>query len=360
MYYFIVAENITWVEYNILQELFEKYKKWIVSLDNIRGTYFHLIDNYDNTNSINKATFFEFISFLEYCNSKSIDVETIKIIKYFNLFISDNKCYLSLRDEVIELTKNDNIISLRQYFKNWLYEIINYFTNLIIPDRDNQFNFDKLSVLNKILLNSDFNKLKEVYWDLSIFFINDKENIKFIVSKLRDKYKKFVIKNINSEMWKWVHTFDSNNISFDSKIYKFLENNYRNPLIVFPYFNLDTEYRLYYSYFDWNINIYSVKIKENNNIEESFEKWNFEMYKNLDVTRDIYDKKYFSEQENNYIKYIIKLLWWKVWVMEFVSTKDNDLYLMEVNHLWGLLLYDKQDVENLNHFYIDIYNKIIT
>lgn len=360
MYYFIVAENLNLTEYNILQELFDKYKKWIVSLSNIRDTYFHLIDNHDNSNSINKATFFEFISFLEYCRSKSINSNEIIIIKYFNLFISDNKCFINMKDELVELTKEDTLLSLRQYFKNWLYEVVNYFTNLVIPDKDNQFNFDKLSVVNKILLNSDFNSLKEIYWDLSIFFINDKENIRFIVSKLKEKYNKFVIKNIYSEMWKWVYTFDIDNISFEYKIYKYLENNYRNPLLVFPYFNLETEYRLYYDYFDWKINIYSVKLKENNNIEESFEKWNFHMYKNLDVTRDIYDKKYFSKKENNYIENIIKLLWWKVWVMEFISTDKNDLYLMEVNHLWWLLLYDWQDVENLNQFYIDIYKKMIT
>jgi len=359
MYYFIVAENIDWVEYNILQELFEKYKKWNISLDDIKDNYFHVISNHDNKNSINKATFFEFISFLDYCKNKSIDLKEVKVIKHFNLFISDNKCFLSLKDEVLELTKNDNIISLRQYFRNWLYEIINYFTNLIIPDKNNQFNFDKLSVVNRILLNSDFYTLKNIYGDLSIFFINDRENVKFIVSKLKDKYKKFVIKNIYSEMWKWVYTFDTNNVSFEFKIYKFLENNYRNPLIVTPYFELDTEYRLYYDYFDWKINVYSVKIKENNNIDESFEKWNFHMYKNLDVTRNIYDKKYFSQQQNDYINSIIKSLWWKVWVMEFVVTEDNNLYLMEVNHLWWLLLYDKQDVENLNQFYLNIYEHIL-
>jgi len=359
MYYFIVAENINLVKYNILQELFEKYKKWEVSLDNIRDTYFHLITNSNNENSINKATFFEFISFLEYCKSKKIDTDKIRIIKYFNLFISDNKCFLSFDGNMLKLTKNDILISLRQYFKNWLYEIINYFTNLIIPDKNNQFNFDKLSVVNQILLNSDFDTLKNIYGDLSIFFVNDKENIKFIVSKLIEKYKKIVIKDIYSEMWQWVYTFDIENIDFYSKIYKFLDSNYRKPLLVYPYFNLDTEYRIYYSYFDWNIDIYSVKIKENNNVEEAFEKWNFHMYKNLDVTRDIYDKNYFSQEEQNYVEKIIKLLWWKVWVMEFISTKGNDLYLMEVNHLWWLLLYDKQDVENLNQFYLNIYDHIL-
>jgi hypothetical protein len=281
------------------------------------------------------------------------------LIRYFNLFIENNKCFIYIEDGVKRLTKKDYIISLRNYFYNWLYESLNYFTNLIIPDRENIFKFDKLSVLNKILLNSDYSRLKKIYGDVSIIFVNNKNNIKYIVSKLVLKYDKFVIKDINSEMGEWVYTFDKNSYSFYSKIYNFLERKYLSPLLVFPYFDLGIEYRIYYSYFNDKINIYSTKIKENNNLDEAFEKWSFHMYKNLDVTRDIFDKNNFTLKELNFIKEIIKLLWWNVWVMEFIKTKTWELYLMEVNHLWWLLLYDMIDIDNLNKFYQDIYSNLI-
>lgn len=361
MYYFILAENIDKDEYNILIHLYSRLKNKEISLNDIKNNYIPRIDEKFRDWTINKATFFEFFIFLEFCETNKIDFSYVEPILDFNVVVSDNKMILFKNNNKIILTKKDFIVWLRNNFNNQLYEVFSNFTNIIIPDRKKIYRYDKMSVISLILEKTNYSKISCIYWDISILFLtNNDENVN-IVNFLIEKYDKFIIKTINSEMGKWVYSFDKNDSQFSYKIINFLKNhsNTKLPLYIVPFFDIDTEYRIYYTYINNQIKIYTWKIKNNNNLEDAFKKWKLEMYKELDVSFTYFEVDDFDKEHIDFVSEIIKLVWWKVWVLEFVKTKSNQLYLMEINHLWWLLTCNKKDIDNLSKFYMNLYKDLI-
>jgi len=360
MYYFLLANNITQEEYLLIKNIFNQYVEGKITLHSIKKNYISLITN-KNSRGINKASFFEFITFLHYIKTKKISPNNVILVKNFNLIISDNTCSIYIENKAMKISKSDTFISLRNYLFNWIYELLNYFTNIIIFDRKTCFFFDKLSVINKILYKGGYHELKKIYGDISILRINSTENLVKIVEFLQDKYYKFVIKTTNSEMGQWVYTFDTENKTlFELKIYNFLQKQIKKPLIIIPFFNIKTEYRVYYTYIKNKIKFYSIKIKANKNLNEAFQKGQLALYKNLDVTRNIWEYKNFWEKKLDFLRKVITSVYWNVGVLEFIETENNELYLMEINHLGGLLPYDQQDLENLEEFYLDLYKHYLS
>lgn len=358
MYYFLIAENVSLDEYNLLTYLFSKLKKKEITFKEIINKYIPRIDENYREWTVNKASFFEFFSFLNYCSKNNISFEEVIPIKDFNIIVIDWKLKL-LNDYNRALTKKDYVISLRNYFDFQLFETLSLFTNIIIPDRKKKYDFNKLSFISLLLKNYSFKKLKYIFWDISIIFLTNKDYIKYVKNILKDKYGKFVIKSIFSEMWKWVYTFDTKDIDYDKKIEKILGSYLFKPLFIVPFFEIKKEYRIYYTYIDKKMIIYTAKYKNNKNIEEAFKKGTFEMYKNLDVSFTYFDKNKFTKEQLEFIELIVKWVWWKVWVLEFIQTKNNELYLMEINHLWGLLTCNKKDIDFLNKFYTTIYSNLL-
>ena len=357
MYYFLIAENVNLDEYNLLTHLFSELKNKKITLEKIIDKYIPRIDENYREWTVNKASFFEFFSFLHYCVKNNINLEDVYPIKDFNLIMIDGKLKL-LNDYNKVLTKKDFIVSLRHNFKYQLFEICSLFTNIIIPDRKKYYELNKLSVVTLLLKKYSFKSLKNIYWDISIIFISNKDYIKYIKNILKSKYRKFVIKSISSEMWKWVYTFDVEDKDFDKKIEKILNYYIFYPLIVVPFFNIKKEYRLYYTYIDKKVVIHTAKNKNNKNIKEAFKKWTFELYKNLNSSFSYFDKDKFTERQHKFLEKIIRWVWWKVWVLEFIHTKDDKLYLMEINHLWWLLTCNKKDIDFLNNFYNTLYSSL--
>jgi len=354
MYYFLIAENVSLEEYDLIIELFNKLKDKKITLHEIFDIYIPRIDdNYRNW-TINKASFFEFFSFLNYCNTNNINFGKVKPIKDFNIVLVDWKLIL-LNDNNKVLTKKDYIITLRNLFYMQLFETLSLFTNILIPDRKENYEFNKLAFIYLLFKNYNFKKIQYILWDITIIFITNKDYITYVKDILKDKYDKFVLKSITSEMWKWVYTFDINKENYDQQITEILNSYLYMSMFVIPFFDIEKEYRLYYTYINWKIIIYTAKYKHNENIKEAFEKWSFEMYKNLNVSFSYFDKDNFTNKQLSFIENIIKWVWWKVWVLEFIQTKDNELYLMEINHLWGLLTCNKKDIDFLNFFYNNIY-----
>lgn len=361
MYYFILSEHIDEDEYKKLIHLYSMLKNKQISLNEIKDNYIPRIDEKFIDWTINKATFFEFFIFLEFCEKNKIDFLNVEPILDFNVVVNDNKMILFRNNEKFVLTKKDFVIWLRNNFSNQLYEIFSNFTNIIIPDRKKSYRYDKMSVISLILEKTNYSKISDIYWDISILFLtNNEENIN-IINFLIKKYDKFIIKTIDSEMGKWVYSFDKNDPIFFNKIINFL-NDYsttRQPLYITPFFDIEIEYRIYYTYIDNKVKIYTWKIKNNNNLEDAFRKWKLEMYKELDVSFNYFEVDNFDKRNIDFVCEIIKLVWWKVWVLEFIKAKNNKLYLMEINHLWRLLTCNKKDIDNLSKFYMNIYQDLI-
>ncbi len=359
MYYFLLAENMRLDEYNILTRLFSDLKKNKITLNKIIDVYIPRIDEKHIKWTINKATLFEFFSFLDYCLHNNISLEDIKPIKDFNVILTDWKVKL-LNDYNRILTKKDYIIALRNNFNNQLFETFSLFTNIIIPDRKRKYDFNKLSFISLLIKKYSFKKLKYIFWDISIIFLTNPIYIKYVRNILKDRYNKIVLKSSQSEMWKWVFTFNTKDIYYDKKIDKILNSYIYKPIFTVPFFEIKNEYRIYYTYIDKKLTIYTAKLKQNKNMEDAFNKWKLEMYKELDVSFTYFDKDKFTEEELKFIKTITKWVWRKVWVLEFIKTKDNELYLMEINHLWWLLTCNKKDIDFLWNFYNNLYSNLLT
>ena len=45
--------------------------------------------------------------------------------------------------------------------------------------------------------------------------------------------------------------------------------------------------------------------------------------------------------------------------MEFIEDEKGKIYLMEINHLGWLLLYNEKDIDFLNQMYISLYDKLL-
>ena len=289
MYFFLLASNITDDEFNYIREIFVWLKKKNISLDDARRT-FYLIEK-GNKNGFIKSSFFEFLSFLEYCELNNVNLEEVVVIKNFDTIVNDKAQLILFTDDgKFNLTKKDYVISLRTYFNNNLYEFFSKFTNIIVPDKESCKWFCKLAVLSSFY-NKDLWLVSKIYGSTSVLFLTSMKFAYEIIKYLKWKYNKLVIKLQYSEMWKGVFTFDTTSSNFNIKFLDFLKAHLFKPLIVTPYYTIAKEYRVYYTYVDNVIAIYSVKIKNNKNIDEAFDKGKLELYSFLDVKWEYMDKK---------------------------------------------------------------------
>ena len=348
MYYFLLASNVDSKLADFIISSVNDYKNWIISFTELESYVFKIYEQ-NNTLEIRQATYFELITFIKFLESKKISLSQLQVIKNLSFFIRDWKCMIYNNNDFVEVSKKDTLISLRNYLARWVYDIVSNFMKIFVPDRNRYYDtfFSKIDLPINILKNKNYSELKNIYWNIA-FYISDTK-LNYDLSFMLDWYKKIVIKNINSEMWKWVFTFSSSKEASNFLL------NHAGIWIILPYFEKFVEYRIYYLLWKNNkIKIYSVKKKNNKNLNDAFSNWKLELYKYLNVIREKVElskiDKYF-----NFIEKVAKYNWHSIWVMEFIVTDENKCYLMEINHLWWLLITDNNDYKYLKQFYLDFY-----
>ncbi len=367
--YFFVAD-MSLDDYNFLLEKFKLIKRSTDTKNIIQDNFCKIWDKNRNWKTIN-TTFLEVMVFVNYYLSKLWwNIEDVHLVWRENFFLFNEEIFIYKNNDFEKIEEETLFATSRDL---WSHLFFWFLSDLSLKDnkikifkpnfkRDWHYN-DKLYFINKLYPNR-----KNLIWDIIIpFFMNPTEELIQIFFDKVDilLWDKIIIKKSFGDMgktvraldlWDWLDVSDIKQKFFNNTHYSF------HGLYITPWYNIKNEYRVYFLY-DKDINkikIYSVKSRVNNIDKTIFQKENLEIYKNLDTTWNYLNPKEFIKRDKSYqfVKKIIKNIWYETGVLEIMETKENDLKFIEINYMWGSLMFDNEDKQLLQDFYMDMYDMI--
>jgi len=362
--YYFLDYWITQEDYTFLIDKISLLDKWYYFFDLIDKFYYKIWE--DNSWRINKTFFIEFITFLEYCkNEFNLDYKDINIVYKNNFIFINTDLFIFDLDWYKRIDiKNSYFVNIRYPWFNHIFRIFKklWWKTIWINHRwDWPYN-DKIFMIYKIYSK---NNIKKYLWNIIIPFINshDDKILDFLYYNILNVFndKRIVIKKTFWEMWSWVRALDLNIISkeeFFSIIKKFINiNSTTDSFYIVPFYDIISENRIYYLYDKEKnfLDIKSVKVK-NTNFSNVFELESFELYKWIEVNwsyinPEIIINNYFY---HNYIKKIVKLLWFETWVIEIWVLNEKEFRFFELNPYWWSLMF-REEQSNMYDFYLNIY-----
>ncbi len=232
--------------------------------------------------------------------------------------------------------------------------------------------FPKLIFPNKNLINTRKEKIrfimniyerrKEIIWDfmLPLMYTRNTDSIKQLL--LLWKQEVWINDILIKKSWA---TDNGKHITI-LKIDEYLENEQKidylflkyiskisewNSGIYFTsYFNIDKEYRLYYSINNKTLKykIYSAKQKINiTQKEELLKKTTLSTWHNLRVKWKLLNKNRISNKLKEIAEYILNKNNIEVWVIEFIKLKNGTYRFLEINCLWWSMMFEWRDEEDI-------------
>lgn len=236
-------------------------------------------------------------------------------------------------------------------------------------------NFPKLIYPNKNLINTRkekirfimnvYKKRKKIIWNfmLPLMYSRNIESIRNLLLLWKSEFKDndiLIKKSRATDNWKDITLIDINEyLKDDQKLdYLFLKyisyTSERDSWIYFTnYYEIDKEFRLYYSINakNWKYKLYSVKQKTNiTGKEDLFNKINLSTWNNLKVKWDLLQKEDIDENLMKISEYILKRNKIEVGVIEFIRLNNGEYRFLEINCLWWSMMFEWKDEEDLkNH-----------
>lgn len=211
-----------------------------------------------------------------------------------------------------------------------------------------------------------YDKRKKFIWDIIIpHWIKQKDYSlfkNFIINKLWDKV---VFKRNFWEYWKEVYMVDL--LKFDSLQEKKFNNalNFHlskdKEIYITPFEEFSNEFRVYFTNFNNKPKVYSIKMKKINwDTDDIFKSENF-YYKWKFKWSDVEDLEYKNEYKYivDFSKKYIKHLDYTTWVLEFWEKINWGFMLFEVNHMAATLCTTKEDADNMNKYFHEIYENYL-
>ncbi len=205
-------------------------------------------------------------------------------------------------------------------------------------------------------------------WDIVIPLVMDsshhaiKSLFLFVKATLKSK---IVMKKNFWVQWQNVKAIDlSSNVEYldEALIRNFFWwpiYNYASPYFI-SYYDIETEFRIYYIHEDNKTHIYSIKnrVNEFRNDGSVFEKPDF-TYSSIN-TKWLYChiqdlKNSHSDIEVEALN-IIPKLWLQTGVLELCRCKDGKIRFIEVNALWWTLMFPWEDEKQMQQFYLDLWD----
>ena len=321
-----------------------------------------------------RAAFVEALVFLKYILSNKKDkIYDIEWVYKKNFLIFNQDIYEDTQDWWKVIQDKTLFVTTRDTFKHpffhyiWLGKVNKNIT-LIKP------NYNKVSHLNDktYFIWKIWEKRKQYVWDIVIpFAMNTKiGSIQRIFNFVKINIgNKCVIKNNFGVEWKMVRALDLNtlldrDIDILSKEY-FSWNIYNNYTPYFiSYYEIKSEYRIYFTYFDKNLKVYSVKNKFNTTKDGSniFTSGSF-YKKDISITWRCCSNEEFKKSKYDNIKEvyenIIPKLWLQMWVLELCENQDGEIRFIEVNPMWGTLMFPWEDETNIHNYYLDMWQSLL-
>lgn len=346
--------------------------KSIDDISRIIDTYFYRIWDIDEGRT-KKTAFIEAFVFLRiFLREKLWNIQDIEWVFAKNFLIynsdlyvfSENNKYEKIRKKVLFVTSRD---SWKNPFFLFLSKFFEGRVDLIKPNFEViDTNTDKLTNISKIW------KLREKnIWDIIIPFLRNKSisQIEYLLNFVNENIgPKVILKNNFWVEWKSVRAIDLLHHQQEQQIllqqikkdfFDIGTGTINNPYFV-KYYNIVKEFRIYYTFSPLGqIQIYSIKNRENSSIDKSsiFWKSNFST-ENLKVIWKYMHPNDFYNQEPEVYKScvdIIPLLWLEIWVLEMCREKDGSIRFIEINPLWWALMHKGSDERMLENYYEDMW-----
>lgn len=327
---------------------------------------------------INDAAFLEALIFLkEFLKKNMWAIKDIEWIREKNFVLYMNDIYMFNEESwVLQKWKKVFVTSRDSWYNPFflcLNEISKYNEDikLLKPNLKELkwMYFDKWYFTSKLLYN-----WSKYLWKVAfpLMMKKDSDSIKSLLLFINSKFwDKIVIKWAMWEMWNQVRAIRLSDHDID-KLAKDLEKKYfylncywfNVPYFV-EYYDIKNEFRIYYTrdYYNNKLKVFSVKKKNNEIIWEwdIFSKDSLAMYKDINVTRSIWDIDDFKVR----YKYIIdsldeisSTLTLETWVIELADLWEKGVKFIEVNQLWWSLMFPWKDEEKMKDLYSEMWNNM--
>lgn len=334
--------------------------------------YFHKIWQ-NNEGRTQKTAFAEALVFLHVFLQKGLGtIQDIQWVYAKNFLIYNDSLFECVGEQYSEITEKVLFVTSRDSWKNPFFLYLSlYFRDRVQLIKPNLQIVD--SATDKLTCLSRIWRLRGQYvWDIVIPFLRNKNIpqiqclLKFVQQKLGNHV---VLKNNIWVEWKNVRALDLSDYTQGiDELYNSLKQDFfdigistqNNPYFT-KYYNILREYRVYYTYSQiQGIHIYSVKNKEN--IPK--QKENIFLTKNLSrqdleiVWSYMNPDDFISHQKEVYdaCMEIIPLLGVEVGVLELCQERAGEIRFIELNYLWGALMFPWRDQELMKDYYADMWN----
>ncbi len=363
-----------WIHPDYLQEAKKEIKtfNFLEKESDILNVWDYCKKMYENDSGVmNNIYSQELYLFISYLNSRFNSDLKVEFLFDVSMFIFNDKLFIVDNSDIKELDINEVLFctfrgNVSSPFFHILKKLLKKFNS----------KFRQTNDLKNILTGKwKFYGIESLYynrdrfiWDIIIPYNLKKENNEIFLSYVKNNFdKEIVIKDDISYAWKWVWMVDLENYNdFQEKKLNtaiFTNSNISRNIYITPYKDFIEEYRIYFTKFNWNIKIYSIKSKKILSTRQHVlnAPW-FKYYTDVQIQWNyiknfLWETKYKDILDISY-KYI-EILEFTTWTLEFWKTKDWRYIFFEVNSMWTTLCYSWEDELNMTNFYTDIFDNIL-
>lgn len=306
---------------------------------------------------------------INYLNNKWYDLSKIEIIKDKPMFIHNDDLY-KIEDNIVKKINIDNVWFFSVRWRCWESPFF-YILDKIITKRwwkvmkTNYINRNILWKWKFYALNSLYNKRKKYIWDIIIPYKIWPDLYNIFSYFLKEKlWWTIVMKKDSSQRGQWVYVVDLKNYNnIQKKKFKNVMSKHREfwkEVYIVPFKKFKEEYRCYFTKFDTNIKIFSIKKKRIISwVEEIINAENFEYYTNVKLEWSYVKNKDWDKDLLKISKKYIEELEFTTWALEFWKTEEWKLIFFEVNSMADPLCYEWEDIWNMTKYYESIFDSFV-
>lgn len=323
--------------------------------------------NYNPGTMFNEASIVETFLILDYIRDKEI-----KPTFWYNssLFIFNESLYSIVGGgkEIVEVDLSDTIyISLREAFSHPFFGILEQLLHskggkLAKP---NMQTMENTGCMNKFYALRELYKYREKYIGDFILPYNIKHNeIPLFTQFIKDKMgQKVVFKYDCIQEGKGVIFKDLSKAGAENEIAVIMRHNKvkGKELLITPAYEIEREYRCYFTNHGKYRNVYSIKQRVNSEDIDVYTKDNIQIYKNISVKwHEVNTDSDVFEFGSKLTKEMLKYMSYDTGCLEFAKTKDGKVVFFEVNQMAGPLPFEGEDTQNMTKFYTSIFDDLFS
>jgi len=371
VYYFL--NNLSKDDFNFFSEKIQEVES-LKDIDTVLWKYVYKIWA-KNDWCTQRAAFVEACVFIqEYVNDHNGSIYDIEWVHRKNFLIFNEDLYEYSHSKWVKMWQNIMFVTSRDSWKHPFFSYIAKFgisRNMYLVKPNSYIDTstkDKISCLFKV-----WHLRKDNIWNIVIpFLMNQRDiDIKNLLFFVRQKIgNNSILKNNFWVQWQNVQAVKSDSYISEKSSITDLKEKFFNKWVYTGhcayftnYYEIQKEYRIYYTRNDKDIRIYSVKNRTNETKDGKsiFSQKDF-TYNNLNITWNYCDPSHFLENEKKVYrvaKKIISSLDLDIWVLELCRCTDESIKFIEVNPLWWTLMHEGKDEKGIRDYYLDMWKNCL-